>query len=300
MRRPLPDRGSRGAAAGALGAVLIWGLIPVGTRFFVQRLDPFTFNFIRFAASCAACLPLFLRARPWRWPRADQRLLLLCALLAVPGYNMPVAWAAQTLPAAEIGLLIATEPVLIVAFTVMLKRTRVSTHLVVGCVVALAGVALVTGLFTSALSFPWRASLAVVAGAASWSLYTAISGGLNERHGAFGVTGSMVVIGALGLAGISWPMMPASPWPDLPTGLSLAAMGLASSTVGFFLWNHAGARMPAEKVGLFLYLIPIVALAGGTWLLGEPLTASLLAGGTLTIAGVWIASRTGVRAAPAD
>jgi drug/metabolite transporter (DMT)-like permease len=140
------------------------------------------------------------------------------------------------------------------------------------------------------LSFPWQATLQVLAGAASWSLYTAICRGLNERHGALGVTGSMVVIGAVGLTAISWPLMRGRP--TLPTGLAIAGMGLASSTVGFILWNYANARLPAERVGLYLYLIPLVAIAGGSLLLGEPLTATLFAGGALTIAGVWVASRT--------
>jgi drug/metabolite transporter (DMT)-like permease len=293
-----PEIEARAALTAALGAVLIWGLIPVGTRFFVQRVDPYTFNVVRFAASCAACLPFFAKARPWRWPRGDRRLLLFCALLAVLGYNMPVAWGAQTLPAAEIGLLIATEPVFIIAFTLALRRRRVSSRILSGCAVALAGVALVTGLFTSPLSFPWRPTLAVLGGAASWSLYTVISGGLNERHGAIGVTGSMVVIGAVCLIGVSWPMMRG--WPNPSTTVALAAMGLASSTLGFFWWNYAAARLPSERIGLFLYLIPIIALAGGTLILGEPLTLAIAAGGALTIAGVWIASRTRVTSPPAD
>jgi drug/metabolite transporter (DMT)-like permease len=293
-----PEAETRGALAAALGAVLIWGLIPVGTRFFVLSTDPYTFNVIRFAASCAACLPLFMNAKPWRWPAADRRLLVLCALLAVPGYNMPVALGAQSLPAGQIGLLIATEPVFIVFFTLALRRRRASSRILIGSAVALSGVTLVTGLFTAPVSFPWRPTLWVLGGAASWSLYTAICGGLNERHGASGVTGSMVVIGAVGLMGISWPMMQGRP--SLPTGLALAGMGLASSTLGFLLWNYGSARIAAERIGLFLYLIPIIALAGGTLLLGEPLTLTLVAGGTLTIAGVWIASRTRVATPPAD
>jgi drug/metabolite transporter (DMT)-like permease len=293
-----PDVEHRSALTAALGAVLVWGLVPVGTRFFVQRVDPYTFNIIRFAASCAACWPLFVNARPWRWPRADRWLLVLCALLAVPAYNMPVALGAQSLPAAEIGLLIATEPVFILAFTLALQRRRVSSRILIGSAVALAGVALITGLFTAPLSFPWRPTLLVLGGAASWSLYTAISGGLNARHGASGVTGSTVVVGTVGLIGVSWPMMRG--WPSLPTGLALAGMGLASSTLGFFLWNYGSARIAAERIGLFLYLIPIIALAGGTVLLGEPLTLILLTGGALTIAGVWIASRTRMATPPAD
>lgn len=35
----------------ALAAVLIWALIPVGTRFFVLKVDPYVFNVVRYLAS---------------------------------------------------------------------------------------------------------------------------------------------------------------------------------------------------------------------------------------------------------
>jgi drug/metabolite transporter (DMT)-like permease len=293
------ERPSQDLAA-ALGAVLIWGLVPVGTRYFVQRVDPFVFNVIRFAASCLAALPMLARARPWRWPRRDQALLALCGVLAVPGYNMPVSVGALSLSAGELGFLIATEPVMILTFTLLLRRRAMHARLLTGSFVALCGVAMTTGLLTAPTSFPWRGTLLALSGAASWSLYTALAGGLNERYGSFGATGSMLVIGAASLFALSWPLIPSGSWPALPTVLALAAMGLASSTVGFLLWNHASARMPAERLGLFLYLIPIVCLAGGSALLGEALTVTILAGGALTIGGVWLASRSRVRAAAAD
>jgi hypothetical protein len=68
-------------------------------------------------------------------------------------------------------------------------------------------------------------------------------------------------------------------------------MGIASSTVGFLLWNYAGALLPAERLGLFLYLIPAVCVAAGAQLLNESLTLPILIGGALTVFGVWIASR---------
>jgi drug/metabolite transporter (DMT)-like permease len=274
----------------AFAAVLIWALVPVGTRYFVLRVDPFLFNVIRFAASGAAALPLFLRARPWRWPPADRVLLLGCAVLAVPGYNLPVAWAAQTVPAGQLGLLIATEPAFIVVLTLILNRQQIHHRIWVGSALALAGVALTSQGPLPPQGSGWASTVQVLAGAASWSCYTVLAAGLNRRHGALGVTGAILVLGTVALLAISLPLMPAVVMPDSSTTALLAGMGLASSLLGFLLWNYAAARVPAERMGLVLYLIPIVCVFAGVGFLGESLTGRIIAGGALTVFGVWVAA----------
>ena len=79
----------------------------------------------------------------------------------------------------------------------------------------------------------------------------------------------------------------------LMTGL-VAALGVVSSLLGFLLWNLAASTVASERLGLFLYLLPIIAVLGGALLLDERLTGLLLLGGTLTIAGVAIGERTAV------
>jgi drug/metabolite transporter (DMT)-like permease len=44
-------------------------------------------------------------------------------------------------------------------------------------------------------------------------------------------------------------------------------------------------------MGLMLYLIPVVCVLAGAGFLGEPLTGQIIAGGALTVFGVWVASR---------
>jgi drug/metabolite transporter (DMT)-like permease len=282
----------RGGVAAALAAVFIWALVPVGTRFFVLRTDPLMFNILRFAASGAAALPLCLRGRPWRWPVRDRILLCVCALFAVPGYNMPVALGARAIPAGELGLLIATEPVFIVALSSLLERRPISQRVLAGSALALAGAVLTSGSTGAPLLSSWASTLQVLGGAFSWSCYTVLVGRLNARHGTFAVTGAILVIGSAALMLISLPLTRGTPWPDVTTTAMLAAMGILSSLLGFLLWNHACAALPAERVGLFVYLIPIVCLGAGAGMLGESLSLAILAGGVLTIAGVWLASRT--------
>jgi len=277
--------------ASALVAVFIWALVPVGTRFFVLRIDPIVFNLIRFMASGGAALPLFIRARPWRWPTSDKWLLLGCAALAVPGYNIPVALGARTVPAGELGILIATEPVMIAALALLLQPRSIHRGVIGGSLIALVGVALTSGMLLSPQSFKLASALQVLAGAFSWSCYTVLSRRLNQRYGTFGVTGAILVLGSAALFALSFPKISAAPWPDLTTTAALAAMGLTSSLIGFLLWNYACALVPPERLGLFLYMIPLVSVYAGIQFLGESLTLQISLGGALTLFGVWIASR---------
>jgi drug/metabolite transporter (DMT)-like permease len=283
--------GSERGHVAALAAVIVWSLVPVGTRFFVLRVDPFVFNIIRFAASGTAALPLFLYARPWRWPLRDRVLLLWCSLLAVPGYNIPVALGARAVPAGELGLLIATEPAFIVAFTLLLQGRRVRWPVIGGCALALVGVTLTSGVLQSPQVFKVTSVLQVLAGAASWSCYTVLAVRLNQRYGALGVTGAILVVGTAALMAMSLPATHLNEWPNSAMTGMLAAMGVGSSLIGFMLWNYAAVSVPAERLGLFLYLIPVMCVAAGAQFLNESLTLMILVGGALTVYGVWIASR---------
>jgi len=212
-------------------------------------------------------------------------------VIAVPGYNIPVALGARSVPAGQLGLLIATEPVFIVIFTLILQRHRIRWRVAAGSALALAGVALTSQAPASPQGFSWLSALEVLGGAASWSCYTVLATRLNQRYGTFGVTGAIIVVGTVVLLAISIPMIHATAMPDPVTTSLLAGMGLASSLLGFLLWNYAGARVPAERMGLVLYLIPIVCVMAGAGFLSEPLTLQILGGGGLTVFGVWVASR---------
>lgn len=275
----------------ALVAVIIWALVPVGTRFFVLRVDPYVFNVIRFAASGCGALPMFAYARPWRWPTNDKLLLLGCAVLAIPGYNIPVALGARTVTAGQLGVLIATEPVMIAALTLLLQRRAIHARLIGGSILALVGITLTSGVLNSTQSFTWRSTLQVLAGAFSWSCYTVLAAPLNKRYGTFGVTGAVVVAGTIVLFALSLPHIDSSMLPDRATTMMLGGMGVTSTLLGFLLWNYATAVMPSEQLGLFLYMIPVVSVYAGIQFLNESLTLQIRLGCALAVLGVWIASR---------
>jgi drug/metabolite transporter (DMT)-like permease len=275
----------RGFAAGA-AAVAIWGLVPVATRYFVLKLDPLSFNIIRFLFTGIAALPMMLVGKPWRWPTSDQTRLLLCAALAVPGFNMPVAFAARTLSAGHLGLLIATEPILIVLFASWLLRRPINLQVLLGAVVAFVGV-LITNLHRGVwLPADLTDTALVLVGAASWSCYTVLAGSLARRYGASGATGAILVLGSTILIVASVSAIHTGLFPDARTTAAVGALGLVSSLFGFLLWTRATAFVPPDRLGLLLYALPLVSVLGGAAMLDERVAWPLLIGGSTILLGV--------------
>jgi drug/metabolite transporter (DMT)-like permease len=67
---------------------------------------------------------------------------------------------------------------------------------------------------------------------------------------------------------------------------SLAYLVVFGSLVGFTAFSYCLNEMPAALVGTYAYVNPVVAVALGAIILGEPLSAGLLAGGALILAAV--------------
>lgn len=302
MRVPNPDNGAtsdgrgmtgraglEGGVLAALASVVIWGLVPVGTRFFVASVDPLAFNVIRFGASVLAASPLVIRARPWLWPAKDILRLALGAALAIPAYNIPVAIAARGVQAGTMGLLIATEPVFILIFGLIISRATVKANVAMGAAIAFAGVALTTCEGWTGQGRNDLVGMAMIlGGCAAWGLYAVLTAPLISRHGSAGVAGGILTIGGGLLVVISVPAMGPGAWPGPLTTVELIGMGLASALLAFLLWNKAAETLPMGRLGLFLYLIPVTSLICGALFLGEQPSLASIAGGALILLGVSI------------
>jgi O-acetylserine/cysteine efflux transporter len=70
---------------------------------------------------------------------------------------------------------------------------------------------------------------------------------------------------------------------------SWAAVGylsFAATLGGYGLWNRLLKAYPAAQVARFALLVPVIGLACGTLLLGEPLLAAYVAGSALVALGL--------------
>ncbi|HAH95319.1 MAG TPA: hypothetical protein DCL69_00265 [Firmicutes bacterium] len=73
---------------------------------------------------------------------------------------------------------------------------------------------------------------------------------------------------------------------SLSTMLSIIYMGVFPGAIGYILWSMVLSRMPASKAGVFLYMIPVIALVISWLWIGEIPSLISALGGVLIVAGV--------------
>ncbi|GCE19621.1 DMT family transporter [Dictyobacter kobayashii] len=298
----MQTRSSYSFGAGALLlAVICWGMAPVATRYLLSHLTPLQLILVRFTISSLLLLPTLLQLRNQHWSRRDIGLAILCGLLNSIGYNLIVAFGLNFIPASLAGILIATEPIWILLLSMRLTHER--PHWSVWLGLALAAIGIGVGALmgdTTGISFTTTqllgAGLTLLA-AFMWSAYTILVRPLTTKYGARNCTGLTTLIGTLPLLVFYTPQLASHLLLFNAFGwLALLLLTVGSTVIATILWNYGVASMPGSQAGLFLYLVPLVSVAGGSLFLHEAITSGLLLSGVLILLGVCIAQTRQFRA----
>jgi drug/metabolite transporter (DMT)-like permease len=172
----------------------------------------------------------------------------------------------------------------------LVGHERITAAKLIGILLTLAGVAFALGdKIAGAGSL--IGELAILASAATGALCSVLYRPYLRRYPTLPVSTFAMAAAAVAL------LLPAA-LDDLtvaPTHLGAKAwaaiifIGL-SSAGGYVLWLWALKNIAATRVTVFLALSPITAALLGAGLLGEPLTATMIAGVACVAAGLWVAN----------
>jgi drug/metabolite transporter (DMT)-like permease len=280
-------------------AVAMWGLVPVGMRSLLLDVSPQTALLLRIfpAGVFAAMLLPFLPMRKLgirSWIR-----LIAAALIGNMGYQALAAIGIQLIPASWTGMLFGLEPVFIALGASLFASERMTAWFVVGLLIALAGTAvLVLGSASGQLKdVNVLGVILVMVSTMGWAIYTILIRPVSQANGAFATACLALAISAMPTVALVSPkvaeeIVSLDPWQwGTVAFLSIFATVLATGA-----WNVALGYMESSRAGMFLYVQPLVAAAGGILLLREEVTAWLVGGGLLILAGVAISQlRPGAR-----
>jgi drug/metabolite transporter (DMT)-like permease len=269
----------------------IWGASFMFIKVALRDLAPIAVVWLRLALAAVVLVPaaLVVLRRPAiaeirrTWPHL--------AVMAVFNSALPflmLSWAETRIDSGLAALLQAAAPLFTALILVRVGSDRVTGFRLLGVLVGFVGVALLVGVDGARADAV--AALAVVFTGFCYAA-SGVYGGLHLRgvHPLVIGAGSMV-IASLVTAPFALFSLPDSVPGWKETG-SILALGLLGTGVAYMLFFAILTGAGASRSILVTYLVPATALAYGAILLGEPVTASAVAGLGLILAGVALGAR---------
>jgi drug/metabolite transporter (DMT)-like permease len=269
------DKGIKGWSSGLLGVLIFSGTLPA-TRVAVATFDPVFFTLARAAIAGVLAALILLVLRQPRPARSDSRALLVVALGVVVGFPLLLALALRHVSAAHATVFVGLLPVATVMFGVLHgdKNPRglfwlfsLSGSLVV------AGFAMGQGISVLLVDDLLMLVAIVVCG-----LGYAEGARLARRMGGWQVIcWALVLALPLMLPLCLWTLPGNFQQAAWPAWLSLGYVSLFSMLIGFFFWYRGLALGGIASVSQLQLLQPFFGLALAAVLLGEHVSAMMIA-----------------------
>lgn len=258
--------------AAALGAFLIWGLLPIYWKS-LDHVPALQITAHRLAWCCVWVVGLLLITRGTRWwaaliarPRVMRNLTVSAGFIGVNWFVY--IWAVNSGHIVETSLGYFINPLVNVVFGVVLFAERLNPRQWTAVAIAAAGVAYMT---IDHGRLPWIAL--VLAG--SFGLYSVIRK-VTDVDSVSGLAWESLVYLPFVTAWLIWLGMQGGgsfgQAGALTNGLLIFAGALTA--VPLILFSVAARRVPLSTIGVMQYLAPTLQLGCGTLIYGEPFTTT--------------------------
>lgn len=274
---------------------VLWGLPYLLIKVAIAEVDPAVIVCARVIIAAAVLLPLAVAQGALGRIRKRWREVLALSVLEVVLPFMLIAYGEQHITSSLAGLLIAADPLFVVLLATRFDHTeRASGTRLLGLCLGFVGVVALLGLN------PGGDSLGALGGAMVLLAAIFYAGGallikrVSDVPPLASVTASLM-IALLCLTPVAIVNLP-SKMPSFEVLVSLLALGVVCTALGFLVYFGLIADAGATRASLITYVNPTVAVVLGVAILSEPITLATLAGFGLILAGCWLSTRpTGVR-----
>ena len=291
-------QGSRNNILYHIQAILIsaiWGITFVSTKVLMTSgLGPEEIMLLRFVLAYIFIWTISPR-KFWANKLKDEFLMLVLGVVGGSFYFLAENIALQYIQASDVSILLSIIPLLsALVAPLFFKTEKITKSLIVGAVVALAGVGLVVMNEHAELHPNPIGDILVIAASIMWVAYGIIIKKLGKAYSSIFITRKVFFYGILTILPV---------FPIMGTGLHLEAMlnlkvvlnllflGLIASYWCYFSWNKVIDRLGVVTSNNYLYLSPLATLVFSAIVLNETITLEALVGASLILVGVFLAQK---------
>lgn len=272
----------------------MWGASYLFIKVAVEDIPPAAMTDLR-VLSAGVLLTVYVSVRMGR-RRAFAELRAAwrpCLTLGVINAALPmglVAWGETHIDSSVAGIAQSTVPI----FTFLLgarflPHEHVGAARIAGVALGFVGVAVLAGFDAQGSWWAIAGTLAVVLSSLSYA-----SGGVYGQLKIRDTPGPILAAGnMLAAAVVLLPFALADPPTEVPGAAALGGLAgliLVPTFLGQLLLFRILGLYGSRKLSIVTYLMPLFAITYGAVLLGEPITAAMLGGFGLILAGVALAS----------
>ncbi len=266
----------------------IWGSAFMFYRYLTPVLGPFVTVGMRLLIAGAALCVFSLLSRSRLRLRERWRQYLIIGLLnsAIP--FVLFSFASLSIASSVEVILNALSPMFGAVFSAFFLKERLTRRKVLGIVLGLAGVGLVSGLSGEAAT--GTTLLAIAACIAATAFYGLAGVYIKKWSNAIEpkavAAGSQLILGLLLL-----PALWLAPPPGRITmGIvaSVLAFALFCSAIAYLIYYRLVASAGPTKALMVTFLMPVFGFVWGALLLGERITAGMIGGTLVIVAGMYL------------
>ena len=275
-----------------LALCIIWGTTYLLIKVALEGFPPFMLGAVRFAIAGVVFLPFMLKNKAaLPKSRSQWGFLALTGVLMLAGGNGLVNFAEQYLDSGLTALTVATSPTwaAILGALFFPSTEKLDKWSMLGILLATAGIYVLHHNNLDVSGSQWPGIAAALACPILWTL-----GSLGVRRHGMGLTAMTVsaiqmLAGAAAFVVISLAV--GESWDIHPSAKAIGAMVyliVLGSIVAFTAYAYLLSKVPAAKANTYTLVNPLIALASGALILGEPITPEVIPATILIIAGLVI------------
>jgi drug/metabolite transporter (DMT)-like permease len=275
----------------ALGVVyVVWGSTYLAIAIAVETLPPFLYSGVRFTiAGLILAAWLAFRRVDLRISRRELGGAAAVGTLMLAGGNGLVSVAERTVPSGVAALIVASIPLWIVVYR-MIAGEHVRRDLLAGVLLGLVGVAIlvIPGGLNGTID-PVGALL-LFGATLSWALGTFLSPRVSTPRNALVSTAYQMIAGGVVLTVAALPkgeLAQIDPATFSTRSLiAFAYLVVFGSLIAYTAFTWLLQNASVSLVSTYAFVNPVVAVALGALILGEPITTTILIGAAVIVVAV--------------